>query len=183
MPLRSHEAGITGTETGVRKVAIYLLFLQISHVPLAMVPTVRDQLDSLQHIFLPLLRVQRFAHSRDGRLEQAVLLGVAIRLGVDYHLVLPIDTGYTYVALNHTAARLHLGAFVVRNIALDGFATCSDLVFVLGQEIPNLTAGLTQRFQLPLLPLPPVLAPLPLVRISVLLQNMPDHPVHLLTLF
>src|SRR3989304_7570676 len=120
MPLRSHEAGITGTETGVRKVAVYLLFLQISNVLLAMVPTVRDQLGSLQHIFLPLLRVQRFAHSRDGRLEQAVLLGLAIRLGVDYHLVLRIDTGYTDVALTHTSAPPFPCSFVVRDLGLGG---------------------------------------------------------------
>ncbi len=69
-----------------------------------------------------------------------MLLRLAMGLRVHHHLMLRVHSHNTDVALNHPTARLHLGALVVRDVALDRFAARSDLLLVSRQKLLQLPA-------------------------------------------
>ncbi|MFQ5891093.1 MAG: hypothetical protein ACE5JR_13785 [Gemmatimonadota bacterium] len=127
--------------------------LQIVQVPLTVVAAVSDHFRSFETVLVGTLPMERSPHPFHRWLQQPVFLRLAARLGMNHHLVLGIYPTNTNVALYHTMARLHLGAFVIRNIALNRLATRSQLLVILGKEIPYLAARLPQGLQLALFPL------------------------------
>src|SRR3990172_10816746 len=72
-----------------------------------------------------------------------MFVGGAIGFRMNDNLVLAIHGRHPVVALNDPMRTLHLGALVIRHIALEGFAGLPDLVVMVpqpGLELPDLTA-------------------------------------------
>lgn len=89
-----------------------------------------SQLDLFEHIVTFTKGRQIIAGAIDHGLEQTVFLGLADGLGMHNDLVLVINGRNAIVALDDSVAGLHLGAFIVGDVAFYRLARFTYLIII-----------------------------------------------------
>src|SRR5437773_1209363 len=131
VPIGCFKPRITLSKQDVGHVAVNLLVKQQLHVLFGVKSRVGAKLGLFENVPLDPDSFKILAGPFDHRLQQLVLLGLSKSLSMHHHLMLAIDRGYPIITLNHPMRALHLGALIVRQIALSGLATLAYFLLVL----------------------------------------------------